>query len=66
MFALRQVDEPAVGDRLLIGDPDEPLILEPRIEVAPDTWVGQLMDVPPTPVRDHGTPQIDARALLAA
>jgi hypothetical protein len=62
MFAL--VDEPRVGDRLLIGDPDEPLILEPRIEVAPGTWVGQITDAPPAPVRAHGTPQIDARALL--
>jgi hypothetical protein len=61
MFAL--VDEPRIGDRLLVGDPDEPLILEPRMEVAPDTWVGELS---PAPVRAHGTPQIDARALLPA
>jgi hypothetical protein len=57
MFAL--VDEPRIGDRLLVGDPDEPLILEPRIQVAPGTWVGELSPAPPSPA-------IDAGALLPA
>jgi hypothetical protein len=59
MFALRQVDEPAVGDRLLIGDPDEPLVLEPRIELDSQTWAGTIAPAPPSPA-------IDARLLLAA
>lgn len=57
MFALRQVDEPRVGDRLLVGDPDEPLVLEPRIEVGPDTWAGELSPAP-------SSPAIDPRLLL--
>lgn len=59
MFALRQVDEPHVGDRLLIGDPDEPLVLEPRIELDSQTWAGSITAAPESPT-------IDARALLAA
>lgn len=44
--------------RLLIGDPD---VL--RAEVA--RHVGRDSSLaPPSPVRAHGTPQIDARALL--
>jgi len=59
MFALRQVDEPRIGDRLLIGDPDEPLVLEPRIALDSRTWAGSITPAPPLPA-------IDARLLLAA
>ncbi len=59
MFALRHVDEPAVGDRLLIGDPDEPLVLEPRIALDSQTWAGSITEAPESPA-------IDARLLLAA
>jgi hypothetical protein len=57
MFALRQVDKPRIGDRLLIGDPDEPLILEPRIVIDSQTWAGSITVAPESPA-------IDARLLL--
>jgi hypothetical protein len=61
MFALRQVDEPRIGDRLLLeGDPDEPpLTVEPRIRLDSQTWAGTITPAPPSPA-------IDARALLPA
>jgi len=59
MFVLRQVDGPAVGDRLLIGDPDEPPVLEPRIVIDSQTWAGSITPAPPPPA-------IDARALMVA
>lgn len=48
-----------MGDRLLIGDPDEPLVLEPRIALDSQTWAGSITEAPESPA-------IDARLLLAA